>query len=316
MLQQRIDRAGQQAAGGLMARDQKRVDLVADVDVVELGAGGAVDAGHHGAEHVLLGCGRIGALAALGDDLVDHLVHEADVGDEVAAPLLHPQIFQRQAAGHHDGFERAHQRFHEGVVIPAVERIEAIVEAAQPDGVERQRGHVVDDVDLVVGVEPLPLLHQLLGDVDHARVIGRHGAVAERLQQDVVRLAPVRLRRVGREQPVAADRAHPAQRAAHRLVEALFVGEFVDQVVAGDDDQRRAHHVEPVDRAQFLGQPHQVLHRRCWNPATACCRPPAWSADAGSGSTCWGTPSRNCLLLCVIAAATQPGRCSSLRSSQ
>jgi len=34
-----------------------------------------------------------------------------------------------------------------------------------------------------VAVEPLPLLHELLGDIDHARVIGRHRAVAERLQQ-------------------------------------------------------------------------------------------------------------------------------------
>ena len=51
--------------------------------------------------------------APLGDDLVDHLVHEGDVFSQSLAPLLHPQIFQRQAAGHHDGLERTHQRFHE-----------------------------------------------------------------------------------------------------------------------------------------------------------------------------------------------------------
>ena len=39
MLQQRIDRARQQPAGGFVARDQECVDLVADVDVVELLAG-------------------------------------------------------------------------------------------------------------------------------------------------------------------------------------------------------------------------------------------------------------------------------------
>ena len=203
-----------------------------------------------------------GVLAALGDDLVDHPVHEGDVGGQVAPPLLHPQILQRQAAGHHDGFERAHQRLHEGMVVAPVERIEAVVEAAEPDRVERQRRHVVDDVDLVVGVEPLPFLHELLGDIDHARVIGLHGAVAERLQQDVVRLAPVRLGGVGGEQAVAADRAHAAQRAAHRLVEALLVGELVDEIVAGDDHDRRAHHVEPEDRPELLGEPRQVLHRR------------------------------------------------------
>ena len=262
MLEQRIDRARQQSAGGLVARDQECVDLVADVDVVELLAGGAVDAGHHGAEHVLLALGGFRIAAALGDDLVDHLVHEGDVLREVAAALLQPQAFQRNAARHHDGLERAHQQFHERVIVAAIERIEAVVEAAQADGVERQRGHVVDDVDLLVAVEPLPFLHELLGDIDHARMIGRHRAVAERLQQDVVRLAPVRLIGVGGEQPVAADGADTAQRTAHRLVEALLVGEFVDQIVAGDDDERRAHHVEPEDRPQFLGQPHQMLHRR------------------------------------------------------
>ena len=66
-----------------MPRDQERIDLVANVDVVELLAGGAVDAGHHGAEHVFLVGGVFGILAALGDDLVDHLVHEGDVAEQL-----------------------------------------------------------------------------------------------------------------------------------------------------------------------------------------------------------------------------------------
>ncbi len=264
MLEQRVERAGQQAAGGLVARDQEGIDLVADVDVVELLAGCAVDTGHHGAEHVLLALGGFRVAAALGDDLVDHLVHEGDVLRQILAALLQPQAFQRDAASHHDGLERAHQRFHERMVVAAIERIEAVVEAAEADSVERQRRHVVNDVDLFVAVEPLPFLDQLFGDIDHARMVGRHRAVAERLQQDVVGLAPVRLIGIGGEQPVAADRAHPAQRPAHRLVETLLVGEFIDQIVAGDDDERRAHHVEPEDRPELLGQPHQVLNgRRC-----------------------------------------------------
>ena len=67
---------------------------------------------------------------------------------------------------------------------------------------------------------------------------------------------------MGGEQAVAADGANPAQRSAHRLVEALLVAEFIDQIMAGDDDQRRTHHVEPVDRPEFLGQPRQMLDRR------------------------------------------------------
>ena len=262
MLEQRIESAGQQSAGGLMTRDQERVDLVADVDVVELLAGRAIDTRHHRAEHVLLALGGFSIAAALGDDLVDHPVHEDDVLGERLAALLHPQAFQRNAARHHDGLERTHQRVDERMIVAPVERIEAIIEAAQPDRIQRQRRHVLHDVDFLVGVEAFPFLDELFGDIDHARVVGLHRAVAERLQQDVVRLAPVRLGGVGREQSVAADRADPAQRAAHRLVETLFVGEFVDQIVAGDDDDRRAHHVEPEDRPEFLGQLDQMLHRR------------------------------------------------------
>ncbi len=245
-----------------MARDQEGVDLVADVDVVELRAGDAIDAGHHRAQHVILVRVGLGGPAALGDDLVDHRVHEGDVAGQIAPALLHPPFLERQAADHHDGLERTHQGFDERMVVAPVERIEAIVEAAQPDGVERQRGHVADHVDLVVGVQPFPFLDELLGDVDHARVIGLHGAIAERLQQDIVRLAPVRLRSVGGEQAVARDGAHAAQRPAHRLVEALLVGELIDQVVTGHDHERITHHVEPEDRPQFLGEPHHVLHRR------------------------------------------------------
>ena len=158
--------------------------------------------------------------------------------------------------------KRAHQRLDEGMVVLAIKRIEAVVEAAQADGVERQRGHVVDDVDLVVGIGAFPLFHQLLGDIEHTGVVGLHGAVAERLQQDVVRLAPVRLGGVGGEQRVARDQAHPAQRAAHRLVEAFFVAEFVDQVGARNHHERRAHHVEPENRPVFLGHPGEMLRRR------------------------------------------------------
>ena len=46
---------------------------------------------------------------ALGDDLVDHLVHEGDVFSERLAPLLHPELLERQAARHHDGLERSYQ---------------------------------------------------------------------------------------------------------------------------------------------------------------------------------------------------------------
>ena len=243
MLQQRIERAGQQAAGRFVPCNQERVDLVADVDVIEVLAGGAVDARHHGSEHVLLVRGGFGILAALGDDLVDHLVHEGDVTCEVAVAVAQPQPFERKAAGQHDGLERTHQRLDERVIIFSIKRVKTVIESTQPDGVERQCCHVVNDVDLLISIQAFPLLDQLLGDINHARVVGLHGAVAERLQQDVVRLAPVRLIGIGGEQPIAADGTDAAQRTAHRLVETLLVRELVDQIMAGNDDERRAHHV-------------------------------------------------------------------------
>ncbi len=48
--------------------------------------------------------------------------------------------------------------------------------------------HVVGDVDLVVGVEALPLQHALIGDIEHRVVVALHGALREGRQQDVVRL--------------------------------------------------------------------------------------------------------------------------------
>ena len=109
MFQQCIERARQQSARGLVSRDQERIDLVADVDVVELFAGGTVDAGHHGPQHILLVGGGVRASAPLGNDLVDHLVHERDIGGEIAPTLAHPQILQGKTADHHDGLERTHQ---------------------------------------------------------------------------------------------------------------------------------------------------------------------------------------------------------------
>ena len=62
------------------------------------------------------------------------------------------KALQRQAAMQHHRLERTHQRRDERVIVAAIERVEAIVEAAEADGVERQGGHVVDHLDFVVGV--------------------------------------------------------------------------------------------------------------------------------------------------------------------
>ena len=105
MLEHGVDRAGQQPARGFVARNQERVDLVADVDVVELVATDFINAGHHGVEHVFLGGSGLGVLASSGDDFVDHIVHERDVGGHVGGTAAHEQAFERQPALQHHGFK-------------------------------------------------------------------------------------------------------------------------------------------------------------------------------------------------------------------
>ena len=137
VLEHGVDRAGQKAAGGLMARDQECIDLITDVDVVELLAGRLVHARHHGVEHVLGAGSSFRILAALGDDFVDHLVHERDVFRQRRAACAHEQVFERKPTRHHDRLERAHECADEGVIILPIERIETIIEPAETDGVER-----------------------------------------------------------------------------------------------------------------------------------------------------------------------------------
>jgi len=40
--------------------------------------------------------------------------------------------------------------------------LKTVIESTQPDGVERQRGHVVNDVDLLISIQAFPLLDELL----------------------------------------------------------------------------------------------------------------------------------------------------------
>jgi hypothetical protein len=108
MFQQGIDRVRQQAAGRLVPGDEKRVDLIADINVVELLAGGPVDPRQHCREHVLLAFGRGRRGAAASHDVVDHAIEKGDVVSHIALPPTHRHAFERQAARHHHRFERAH----------------------------------------------------------------------------------------------------------------------------------------------------------------------------------------------------------------
>ena len=175
--------------------------------------------------------------------------------------LFHHRALERQTALVHAGLERARQGIDEGVVFLAVEGVKAVVEPANPDGIEGNRGHVMDDVNVVIGIHPLPLEAQLTGHIQHHGEIIAHRLTAKGRQQDVVRLAPVRFLGVAGKETVAPDGTDPAQGAAHRLVKAAFVAQLIHQFGARHDDQRRAHHVHPNDRSQLAGQTHQALQR-------------------------------------------------------
>jgi len=64
------------------------VDLVANVDVVELSAGRAIDASHQAPEQCLLAHRCFRRFAPFGDNLVDHRIPERDVACQVAIAVV------------------------------------------------------------------------------------------------------------------------------------------------------------------------------------------------------------------------------------
>ncbi len=164
--------------------------------------------------------------------------------------LLSASSFALRAAAHLDRdreqalpglglVQRAHHRLDERVLGVAVERVEAVAEAAQRDRVEGQPRHVGRDVDRLVRVEPLPLEAELLGDVDHRVEVALHRPRAEAGQQDVVRGLPQRVVGVRGEQPGAlVGLAELPLAEPDELVEAGVVAEVVDHLQAVGDVER------------------------------------------------------------------------------
>ena len=186
-----------------MPGDEEGDALRPDVAVGETLAGLAVDPGEHPPEQVG-GVRRASLRPALGDEAVHQGVHERLV-------LLHLTLrahlqpgLDRELAGPRLRLgERADHRLDERVRGLPVERVEAVPEPAERDGVEGQPGHVGGDVHLVLGVQSFPLRHELLRDVEHARHVVAHGLEAEGSHQDVVGPSPEWVVRLGCEQPVA-----------------------------------------------------------------------------------------------------------------
>ena len=93
--QQLVDRERQQPTGGLVSRDQERDQLVAHVLVRQPVAGLRVGRGEHRVEDVVLAIGQRVA-AAVGDQLVDDLVHEPLVLVVLMVFAHHQPVLDRQ----------------------------------------------------------------------------------------------------------------------------------------------------------------------------------------------------------------------------
>ena len=137
----------------------------------------------------------------------------------VLAPgaLAEPGLDRRAAGpGPAASSRTPHHRRDERVRGLAVEGVEAVVEAAERDRVQRQAGHVVRHVDLVVRVEPVPLLPSAARRGRASSGSSAHRRQAEGRQQDVVGPATVRVVGLGGEQarcrrrPDGADSPRPS----------------------------------------------------------------------------------------------------------
>ena len=262
VLQQEVDRKGQQARCGLVAGDEEGDALSPDVVVRQLLAGLPVDAGEHVTEQI--GVVRGHALSApVVDQPVDQVVHEYLVFLHLPARMDSQLGLNRQLIDTGLRFdELSNHGLHEGMRGVAIEGIEPVPEPAQRDGVQGQPRHVGRDVHLLARVQPAPLVDELLGDVHHLRQVITHRLLAERFHQNVVRPVPQRVVGFRSEQPGPSGSAPQIrQAAADLLVEPFSVTQFVDQLRAGDEEPRPTRSDQPEDRPVLLGHLRQAGQR-------------------------------------------------------
>ena len=228
----------------------------------QLLAGLFVDPGEHGAEQVFVLVDVSGA-APFVDDLLDFVFHVAVVLGQFlrgAAPELG---LDGQGPGASLAFsQHAVHGVDEGMHGVAVEGVEAVAEAAQRDGVEGEPGHVGGDVDRLARVQPLPLVHQLGGDVVHHRYVVPHRLLAEVRQQDVVGFRPVRIIGVGGEQSRAAAEASDRFLAVpDELVEPLVITQIIDHRQPRGDIPITRRGAQSDHRTVLAGHLHHRLNR-------------------------------------------------------
>jgi hypothetical protein len=248
-----VERERHGAGGGLVARDQEGDHLVADVGGVERGAIDGVLGREHEPEQVLGGALSFGDPGL--DHLVDHLRQVAGVALEgrvgrgvvLAGEAAQPGHAPLQAPDH--GLD-------ERMRLVPLEGSEVVAEPGKTDGVERHPRHVVGNVHRSSGTgSAVPRLDQPAHHLQHHRVIRPHRPECEGRHQDVVRLGPVRLVVVRREEPVRGELPHVLQSGPDMLGEPRLVGEFGHQLEVAHEQGvppvQPPHEHRSVDPAQF-----------------------------------------------------------------
>ena len=262
VVEQVVDREREQPRGRLVPGDEEGDALGPDVLIRQHLPGLLVDAGEHPPEQVG-GVGSVPLRAALGDDLVDQVVHERLVLVELAlradpqagldGQLAHAVLRLLQHPDH---------RLDERVRGLAVEGVEPVAEPAQRDRVQRQPGHVRRDVDLLARVDPGPLVHQLVREVEHLGHVVAHRLQAERRHEDVVRAGPERVVGVGGEQPRPdGSLAQVGQAAGDLLVEPFVVADLVHQLRARHEQPHTTRCDDLEQRSVLLRHPDEAAER-------------------------------------------------------
>ncbi len=262
MLEQEMDREAEQSAGRLVAGDQEREQLIADIGVVEMLPGHRVLGVEHEAQEIPRRL-VFRHLAALGDQLLGDRVHETPVRLVLALCSQHQRGLNRQTPRPAAGFRQCpHHGFDERMHLVLIKRVEAVAEAGQRDGVEREPGHVVGDVDRRFRAEPLPLRQHLVGDIEHVLEIIPHRRRTEGRHQDAVRLGPVGLVGMGGEQAVGDEIPQVGQPTADLLVETSLVTGVGSQLERAEHQHGALAERQAIDGPELAGELDHALDRR------------------------------------------------------
>ena len=204
----------------------------------------------------------VSRLFAFCDQFVNQVEHIIDVFLELLLRAHHQFVLDAKSLRlAHRFIQSPHHLLDERMGILTVKAIEAVIEPAQADRIERQSRHVIRHIDFLVRVEPCPFLHQLRRKVNHFLVIAFHRLLAEARQQDIMGFLPVRLFGSAREQAVSAERTDFLESRPYLFIKARLVTDFRCQFRTRNERAGTSRKMELIDRPKFTRLLHERLHR-------------------------------------------------------